>query len=199
MTLVLRTVKGSPLTHAEEDGNFQHCNPQGKHTEWVSAAGRLYGAVTNGAASNTTETTTHKLVRRTLDFDATTVEYGQFSFRPPKSWDKGTLTAVFVWSHASASSYGVRWGIQGVAVADDDAFDIAFGSPVYTSDTGGTADNIYITDETDEIPFNGVPLEESFITFRILRDPTHADDTLDTDARLHGVTLYYFKNSPTDD
>lgn len=199
MTLVLRIPKGSPLTHAEEDGNFQHCNPQGTHSIWVPAVA-MYGRTTNGAASGTAETSTNKVMLKSLDFDATTAEYAQFAVRMPKSWNLGTVSAAFVWSHAATiTNFGVTWGIQGVAVSNDDAADAAFGTEVYVDDTGGTTDDLYTSSTTASVTIAGTPAAEDYVIFQVLRNPADTDDTLAVDARLHGVTLYYTTNAPTDD
>ena len=49
----------------------------GKHTVWMPA-GAMTPRTTNGPASGTFETTTHKVMIKTLDFDAATAEYAQF-------------------------------------------------------------------------------------------------------------------------
>jgi hypothetical protein len=199
MTLVLRIPKGSPLTHAEEDGNFQHCNPQGTHSIWVPAVA-MYGRTTNGAASGTAETSTNKVMLKTLDFDSATAEFAQFAVRMPKSWNLGTVSASFVWSHAATTTnFGVTWGIQGVAVSNDDALDVAFGTAVYVDDTGGTTNDLYTTAATASVTIAGTPAAEDYVVFQVQRNPADTDDTMAIDARLHGVMLYYTTNAPTDD
>lgn len=199
MTLVLRIPKGSPLTHAEEDANFEHCDPQGTHSIWVPAVA-MYGRTTDGAATGSAETSTNKVMLKTLDFDATTAEYAQFAVRMPKSWNLGTVSASFVWSHAATTTnFGVTWGIQGVALSDGDALDTAFGTAVYVDDTGGTTDDVYTTATTAAVTIAGTPTAEDYVVFQVQRDPDDSADTMAVDARLHGVMLYYVTNAPTDD
>lgn len=172
---------------------------QGTHTIWIPASA-MVARTTNGAAAGTAETTTNKVMLKTLDFDASTIEYAQFQVRMPKSWDEGTVTAVFVWSHASTTTnFKVSWGLQGVALSDDDAGDAAFGTAIYSNDTGGTTDDIYVSPTTAAITIAGTPAAEDLVVFQVLRKADDAtNDTLAIDARLHGVTVYYTVNAGDD-
>lgn len=198
MTITLRTTKGSPLTWAEEDANFEHCNHQGKHTIWVPATA-MYARTTNGAAVGTAETSTNKVMLKTLDFDSASTEYAQFAIRMPKSWNLGTVTAAFTWSHpATTVNFGVSWGIQALALSNDDALDTAFGTAVQTVDTGGTTSDVYMSAESAAVTIGGTPAAEDYVVFQVLRKHDEAGDTLAVDARLHGVSLYYTTNAATD-
>lgn len=166
-------------------------------TIYVPATG-LVSRTTNGAASGTAETSTNKVMIRTLDFDASTIEYAQFSVRMPKGWNEGTVTAVFTWSHASATTYDVIWALQGVALSNDDALDTAFGTAQTVTDSGGTTNDIYITSATSAITIAGSPAAEDYVVFQVYRNATSGSDTLNVDARLHGVTIYYTTTSLSD-
>ncbi len=172
---------------------------QGRHTIWVPA-GAMVARTTNGAASGTVETTTNKVMLKTLDFDASTIEYAQFAIRMPKGWNEGTVSAVFVWSHAATTTnFKVSWGLQAVAISDDDALDAAFGTAQYANDTGGTTNDAYASPETSAITIAGTPAAEDLVIFQVLRKADDGtNDTLAIDARLHGVTLYITINAPTD-
>lgn len=135
-----------------------------------------------------------------LDFDAATEEYAQISFRMPKAWNEGTVTAVFEWSHAStATNFGVVWGIQGVSVSDGDLVDAAYGTAQEVTDTGGTANTLYKSPETAALTLAGSPQENDTVFLRVYRKAASASDTLAVDARLHGVALFYTTNAMTDD
>ena len=169
-----------------------------KESIWVPGAGMIT-RTTNGAAAGTAETTTNKVMIKTLDFDASTIEYAQFQVNMPKSWNEGTMTAVFVWSHASTTTnFGVVWGIQGLAISDDDALDTAFGTAVTVTDTGGTTNDIYRTSETSAFTIGNSPAENDVVTFQVYRNATDGSDTMAIDARLHGVMLFYTTNAVTD-
>lgn len=170
----------------------------GKHTIWVPS-GSMTARTSNGAASGTIETSTNKVMVRSLDFDASAAEYAQFQIQMPKGWNEGTMTALFVWSHAStATNFGVVWGIQAVALSDDDAIDVAFGTAQTVTDTGGTTNDIYRSNETGAVTIAGTPAENDVVVFQVYRDATNGSDTLAIDARLHGVALFYTTNANTD-
>lgn len=162
----------------------------GKHALPISAAG-MYSPTTNGAADGSTETTTNAVQIYTKDFDASTDEYVQFQIPMPPSWNEGTVTAKFYWSHAATTTnFGVAWGIQGLSLGDSDAIDAAWGTGVVVTDTGGTTDDVFVTSETSAVTIAGTPAESDLVIFRVYRDISDAGDTMAIDARLHGITLY---------
>lgn len=129
-------------------------------------------------------------------FDASSIEYAQFAVAMPKNWNEGTITAKFYWTHPSTSTnFGVRWGIQAVAISDDDTIDAAYGTAQEVTDTGGTTYDLYITAATSAITIAGTPQAEDMVHFRIYRDPTHAADTMAVDAIPVGVKVYYSTNT----
>lgn len=162
-------------------------------------AGAMTARTTNGAAGGTVETTTNRVMIRSLDFDAGTLEYAQFQVRMPKSWDEGTITATFLWSHAATTTnFGVVWAIQAVAVSDDDALDVAFGTAQTVTDTGGTTNDLYISSATSAVTVGGTPQAQDLVIFQVYRDATNGSDTLAIDARLMGVTINYTTDAATD-
>lgn len=172
---------------------------QGQHTIWVPA-GSMVSNTTSGAASGTAETSTNDVMVRTLDFDASAEEFAQFMIQMPKSWDESTLIAQFIWTHgATATNFGVVWGIEGQAFADSDALDSSWGTEVATADTGGTTDDVYISPESTAVTVGGSPSAEELVAFRITRVVGNGSDTLAVDAKLIGVKLHYTTNDDTDD
>lgn len=133
-----------------------------------------------------------------LDFDKDTDESAQFSIVMPKSWNEGAVTAKFHWTHGAASSYAVVWGIQAVAIGNDDALAASFGTAVTVADTGGTTNDLYTSNETSAMTVGGSPQPEDIVFFRVYRDADAAGDTLDVDARLIGITLYIVTDSGND-
>lgn len=170
----------------------------GLNTIYVPA-GAMVARTTNGAATGTVETTTNRVMLRSLDFDPTTNEFAQFSVRMPKSWNEGTVTAAFTWKHAATTvNFGVVWGIQGVALSDDDAADTAFGTAQTVTDTGGTTNDIYISATTSAVTIGGTPAAQDWVCFQVYRDAAAGGDTMAIDAGLLGVTLYYTTDAATD-
>lgn len=135
----------------------------------------------------------------TLDFDATTQEYAQFSIVMPKKWNEGTITFVPQWSHASTTTnFGVVWSLQAVAVSDDDTIAVNFGTAQTSVDTGGTTDDLYIGPASSAITVAGSPAPEDMVFFRVSRVTSDGGDTMAIDARLHGITVYVTTNADTD-
>lgn len=185
-------------TIPDESGTLVFNGSSRVQTCWIPA-GAMVSRTTNGAAGGTAETATNKNMLKTLDFDATTAEYAQFAINMPKSWDEGTVTAAFVWSHASTTTnFGVAWDLAAVAASDDDTLDVAFGTAQTVTDTGGTTDDCYITAETSAITVAGTPQANDLVMFQVSRSPANGADTMAIDARLHGIRLMYSINTLTD-
>lgn len=169
----------------------------GKQTVWVPAAA-MTSRTTNGAASGTTESTTNKVMNKTLDFDTTTQEFAQFTVAFPKGWDEGTVTFIPFWTAASGSG-GVVWGLQGVALSNDDAIDTAFGTAQTSTDTLISALDVHVGPESSAITIAGTPAEGDICYFQINRTVADGSDTLGVDAKLIGIQLLYTINSNVDD
>jgi len=198
MSLVTRAGKGAPLTHAEMDANLAYLEglAVGKRTIWVPAAAML-ARTTGGAASGTVETATNKVMLRTLDFDAAAAEYAQFAVQMPKSWNRSTVSARFVWSNAAGTG-DVVWALQALAISDDDVLDAAFGTAVTVTDSVTAAGDLMSSAESSAMTVGGALAASDWVTFQVYRDAAAGADTLAGDARLHGVSLYYTTNAASD-
>lgn len=171
---------------------------QGKKSIWIPASA-MVPATTNGAAPGQIETATNKHNVETLDFDTTTQEHACFSVMLPKSWNEGTVTAQVAWSSTGAVSTGVTWSIQGVAVADSDAIDVAYGTAVdIEDDAQGVAGDVYLTAESGAITIAGAG-ENELVMFRIFRDVADDNDDMVQDAQLIGVKLFITTNAANDE
>lgn len=164
---------------------------KGLQEVYVDARG-LKKRTTNGPADDALETATNKVMLDGLGFDATAIEYAQFRYAMPKQWDRGTITAEFYWRHlATTTNFKVSWGIQAIAMSDDDAGEAAFGTAVYANDTGGTTADVYISPTTSAMTVGGSPAVEDLVTFQVLRKADDGtNDTLAVDAILLGVKLF---------
>lgn len=171
---------------------------QGLHTIWMPASAMI-ARTTNGAASGSVETTTNKVMIKTLDFDTSTQEFAQFSIFMPKSWNKSTITFQPVWSHASTTTnFGVVWSLAAQAVSDDDALDTAYGTAQTSTDTGGTTNDLYVGPVSSAITVAGTPANGDQVLFQVARVPSDGSDTMAIDARLHGVRIFYTVNAKDD-
>lgn len=135
----------------------------------------------------------------TLNFHQSTQQHAQFAIPFPKRWNRGTITARFRWSHASTTTnFGCVWGIQAVAVSDNEAINQAYGTAVEVTDTGGTANRLYVSSETSAMTVAGTPADGDTVFFRVYRKAADAADTLAIVSRLHGVDLFITTNAEND-
>lgn len=163
-------------------------------------AGAMRPSATGGCATLATiASAANQPDIQTLDFDATTQEYAQFSIPMPKSWNEGTVTFVPIWSHAATTTnFGVVWDLQAVAVSNDDAIAVAFGTAQTSTDTGGTTNDVYFGPESSAITVAGTPAAEDVVFFRLSRVTGNGSDTMAIDARLHGIVLYITTDAEND-
>jgi hypothetical protein len=198
--LVINEGGGSPDTVARVNGSIPASMiANGKQTIFIPA-GAMVARITNGPSDGIGETTTNRVMRRTMDFDATTAEFAQFAIAMPKSWNEGTITFQPLWSHAATTTnFGVVWTLAAVAHSDADALEAAFGPAISVTDTGGTTNTLYIGPESSAVTIAGTPAELDQITLQIGRLPTDGSDTMAIDARLHGVRVYYTATTGVDD
>ncbi len=168
----------------------------GQHTIWIPA-GAMTARTTGGAAIGIAETAVNKVMLKTLDFDSAAAEYAQFSVRMPKSWNEGVLSAYFVWSNASGTG-DVVWGLQAVALSDDDVVDAAFGVASTVTDSVTAAGDLMQSAATAALTVAGAPGANDWVVFQVYRAAVDAADTLAVDARLHGVVIIYTTDAATD-
>lgn len=173
-------------TYAQEKAQA-HIDLSGK-TMLPLLAQALVPNTTNGPAIGSTETTTNDVMLSTLDFDAATDERAQFTMLMPKSWNESTITARFRWTATTTGD--VVWGVQAVAISNDDALDAAFGTAVTVTDSVTAANDFMISSETGAVTIAGTPAEGDLVAIRFYRDANNVADTLAADAKLIGVDLF---------
>jgi len=152
---------------------------------------------TSGATLAAVETTTQKIMLKTMDFEADVQRYAQVAIRMPKGWDESTVQARFVWSSVGAGD--VIWGIQAVALSNDDVIDgTAFGTAQEPAADTSVVGDVQETEQTAAITIAGTPAEGDWVVFQIYRDPVNVSDTNTSPARLHGVIIEYGTTSLND-
>jgi hypothetical protein len=168
---------------------------QGVHTIPV-LVGSMIANTTNGPSSGTSESATHKVMLRTLDYDASTDESAQITIPMPKSWDEGTVTVQFIWMTTNTGN--VVWGCAARAFSDDDLIDAAFGTAVTVTDAVTATTDIMESAFTSAITIAGTPAAEDLVIFKFYRDADNAADTLAVDAKLIAVRIKYTIDVGTD-
>jgi hypothetical protein len=170
----------------------------GKETMWVPAAA-MYATTTNGAdGPNQVELTAGQPEVKSLDFAADADDFAQFSVAMPKSWNEGTLTYQPYWSVSGSDAGTVQWGLQAVAISDDEDIDSAFGTVVLTTAkaASGTADDLMISAESGAMTVGGSPAAGDNVFFQIYRDVSGGSQT--DAARLIGIKIFFTTDAAND-
>lgn len=194
------TVTGTDTARAITPANLTAAGrKQGKETIWVPAAAMIPTSSNGCAALAKVETTAGRPDLNVLDFDTAADEHAQFSVAFPKSWNLSTVTFKAYWTSTATDTDGVAWGLQAVAVSNDDTIDVAYGTPVVvTDDNISAAEDCLVTAESSAITIAGTPAAEDLVYFRVFRDISDANDDMTEDARLIGIKLYFTTNAATD-
>jgi len=181
------------------DGLTGTIKTAGTETIWIPA-GAMRPTVSNGCAPITeVQTTSGRPDMQVLDFDDGSDEHAQFSIAFPKSWNEGTITFQVYWTTTATDTDGVAWGLQGVAVSDNDTIDVAYGTAVVvTDDALGAAEDQCVTAESSAVTIAGTPAVGDICYFRIFRDVSDANDDMTEDARLIGVKIFFTTDATND-
>lgn len=170
----------------------------GKHSVFVPAAGMI-SRITGGAEYTQGETGTNRVQKAGFLFDGSTQEHVQFYLGAPKSWNKGTVTAKFMFAPTTTASQATRWEIAGRAFGDGDTLEAAFGTAVGVDTSHTTADQVEISAATSAMTIAGTPATDDMLIFQVSRAPANAGDTYTADALLLGVWIDFTFEAVTDD
>ena len=170
----------------------------GKETIWVPAAA-MYGPTTNPADAAQVETTAIRPDMKVFDFDASTKQYTQFTIAMPKSWNEGTLTYQVYWSPSTTNTGNAIFGVQGVACADGDTIDVAYGTAIEVTDAGiGTVEDQQISSESGAMTVAGSPAAGEQSYFQLYRDAADGGDTFTGECRVLGIKLFFTTDAAND-
>lgn len=163
-----------------------------KATGWVPRT-------TNGAGSLfKREGATNRVNRQLMPFDGAAKEYAQFDWDPPSSWDRGVIYYRVRWENASGTG-NVVWGLQGVAISNDDPIDAAMGSAVEVTDGVTASGDLMVSDLSTAVTIGGTPANMDTIFFQVYRDGAAGGDTLNAiDADMLSVDILVGVNEGLD-
>ena len=169
----------------------------GKETIYVPASA-MYPNTTNGCSSLTQVELSNGPEIKVLDFDPSSDENAQFTVAFPKSWNEGTLTFQVFFTVTGTNTGTVAWVLSGVAIADNDSCNTAFGTNVVATAKAhsGTSNDINVTAESGSVTVAGSPSTDEFVFFQIMRDVSADDQT--GDARLLGIKLFFTTDAAND-
>ena len=168
----------------------------GKESMWIPS-GTMKPTVSNGCAALTSvETTSGRPDMVVLDFDKDSDEFAQFAIAFPKSWNAGTVTFQYYWSGIAATT-NVTLTLAGVAFADNDSIDTAYGTAVAVTDAAqGAVEELLVSAESGAVTIAGSPGDNELVYFRIGRDVS--EDNMAGDCRLHGIKLFFNTDTKND-
>jgi hypothetical protein len=170
----------------------------GLETMWVPASA-MYAASTSGADPQQVETTATRPDMKVLDFDASTDEFAQFSVAFPKSWNEGTVTYQVFWTPSNTDTGNCIFGLQGVAVGDDDTIDVVYGTAVDITDAGiGVVKDQQVSAVSSAITIAGSPAVDQQTYFQLYRDANAGGDTFTGDARVLGIKIFFTTDAAND-
>ena len=195
--LALKT-KGTGVIQAEDSGgNVSAVKIAGKESIWIPAVA-MYPNSTNGCADLDQTELANGPEIKTLDFDKDSDEFAQFAVAFPKSWNEGTVTFQAFFTADSTNTGTVSWGLSGVAIADNDSCNTAFGTQVAPTAKAhsGTANDLDVTAESGAVTIAGSPSTDEQVFFQISRDVS--EDSLTADAKLLGIKLFFTTDAAND-
>ena len=169
----------------------------GKESVWVPA-NSMYPNSTNGCADLAQVELSNGPEIKTLDFDKDSDEFAQFSVAFPKSWNEGTVTFQAFFTADSTNTGTTAWGLSGVAIADDDSINTAFGTQVVATAKAmsGTANDLAVAAESGAVTIAGSPGVNEEVFFQISRDVSL--DSLTADAKLLAIKLFFTTDAAND-
>ena len=189
---------GTGVAQAVDGGdNTAAIKIAGKESIWVPASS-MYPNTTSGCAAIAQVELSNGPEIKTLDFDKDSDEFAQFAVAFPKSWNEGTVTFQAYFTADSTNTGTVSWDLQGVACADNDTINVAFGTAVAPTAKAhsGTANDLDVTAESGAVTIAGSPSTDEEVFFQISRDVS--EDSLTADAKLLGFKLFFTTDAAND-
>jgi hypothetical protein len=187
-----KTIKGS--------GKTLTTIAAGKQTVWVPASAMLQiaGGSNPPFTKFTMPSSNIPMQVQSYNFDPSAEESVYFWLAMPKSWDVGSITFKYVWSHqATTVNFGTCFGIFCDAFGNDDSMNINSTGSISAVDTGGTTHDIYVSPESSAFNVANRAAED-LIHFRLTRVVANAADTMAIDCQLHGILVYFTNAANTD-
>ena len=188
MAIILRSEKGSALTHAELDGNFTDLN---QRTSPAWAMDGLEPTLRDGVG-NPAELA--NLIGNTIaySFVENAVSEVYVNWDVPFEYYIGTeIFAAIHWSPGDSTLAGnVRWGLEFTTAAVNGVFNSPTNTFYVTGSSDGTA---YRHIQSISAPYVGASPNQRFL-IRLFRDGAHETDTLAAPAFLVGIDFYYQVN-----
>ena len=175
-----------------------------EYDEIFIPAGAFKESTTNGCTAVATgeHSDTGVVDLQYLLFGATSDEYAFLTLSMPPTWDRSTVKLKFIWIPATGCSQGdiVTWGVDGIAIGNDDNVDgTAHGTSVTVDDavTAGLHGDLHTSGATGAVTVAGSPALGDIINLRVYRDAdgSEGSDDMAEAAWLVGVVIQYKRSN----
>ncbi len=171
-------------------------NSVGVHDIWIPAGAMLPSTTLPPSGPTQVELASGQDVN-TLDFDGAAVESAQFELPLPRNYDNLTITFTAYWSSLAADTDGVTWGLEAVAIGDNQLLTTAYGTRIDVDDANqGAASEELISVESAVLTIGNTPADGKLNRFKVTRQTGDANDTATEDARLHGIMIHVRTDAP---
>ena len=169
----------------------------GKKT--ISIPGSAWQArASNGAATSTTESSTNKVNRKTIDFVDGSQTFAQAVIAMPKSWNLTTLS-YRVYFDDTVANNSVVWQLQALCLRDNDTIDTAFGTAVAITEGVNSATTVTnISAESGAVTAGGTCAANGALFLQLYRDGAAGGDSNTGTAKVYDVQIYYTTNAGND-
>lgn len=159
---------------------------------WIPA-GAFISTATQGAEITTREMATNDVNFAYAAYDTAADEHAEFVWTPPANWNAGTVKFLVHWTNtAGLTTETIEMELAGLALADNDALDTAYGTAVAVTDTWIAQNDLHITAQSTAITIAGSPAAGEQVHFKLSRDVSA--DNLTGDVDVLGVVLEYSVN-----
>lgn len=161
-------------------------NITGTSEIWI-AAGAMTPGITNGAITGIIST--GGMIFDVLDFKQSGVISAYFNLNFPMIWNTSTVKGRFHWTETgvTGTTGTVVWGLDGIAIKDNDVFDLGFGTGQQVTGVSATGLRMH-TATTPSLLISGATGSALDCFFKVYR----YSGSLSGDARLVGLSLQYY-------
>jgi hypothetical protein len=166
----------------------------GKNTYWIPGLAMAV-RTTNGGTQTSNETSSNKIMEKSVSFSPTTTQYAQWALALPKAYNLGTVTWDLDWLCTSTGN--VVWGLQAVGIGDGDTFDASFGTAIETTDNVLSITQKMKTAESSPVTISSIAAGDLAV-FQLYRNATSTGNTATSAARVLGLRLYFTTNAADD-
>lgn len=170
----------------------------GKQSVWFPASA-FTPQTTSGAGTVTRELATNNQMIYALAYDQSTIEYATATWVLPNNYNGGTFTYKVYWTIQGALAGNVVFGLNAMGAGDTIALNSNYGAAVQVTDTAVSTNGGHISPESTALTASNTPAGGDTLILRLFRNASTGTDTLNGDAEVYGLMLFYTTDAATQD